>query len=375
MTSTFESERDLAVLRRRATGLIIVGLLGLVVGALFSTERAWGNLLLISCLLSGFGVGGAFFLAFHGATGARWSVPLLPAARVLVGTLPLSGLVAGVVAIAGLLYYPWARGPVAHGETFWFKNAWLSSGFFIGRTVVYALIWTIVARWLCRPRSTPCAGRSGLAIVLLALSLSGAGFDWIMSLEPLWFSTMFGVYQFSSVFLSGLAALVLLAAWRKYCESDQTVGQDQLHDMGKMLFGFSSFWMYIWFSQYMLIWYVNLSEEIPYFISRMSGLWQPVSLLNLGLNWVIPFFVLAPRPAKRNWRVMVYVCVALVVGRWLDLYVMILPPLSSDYPPCGFAELGGLLLGAGIILRYLTTDQVTAVLTREQPCGEPGVAV
>ena len=361
---------DASVLRRRATGLIVAGLAALALGAAFSVERMWGNLLLATLMLAGLGLGGAFFLAFHGVTGARWSVPLLPAARNLTGTLPLTAAAAGVVAVAGLFFYPWAHGEAAHGATFWFKNAWLSPGFFVGRTVAYVVLWTSIARSLVSTRSPVGVGRSALALVVLGLSVSAAGIDWIMSLEPLWFSTMFGAYQFAGIFVSALAALVVLTAWMKRTAAGcADAGENQLHDLGKLLFGFSCFWMYIWFSQYMLIWYVNIPEESVYFIRRMQGLWQPVTLLSIGLNWAIPFFVLLPRPAKRNWRVMVRISLAILAGRWLDLYLMILPPLSGPYPACGFTELGGLLLVAGFLLRFVTTGpcQVSAALSNLQP--------
>ena len=216
---------------------------------------------------------------------------------------------------------------------------------------------------------------AGSALVLLGLSVSFAGFDWIMSLEPLWFSTMFGVYQFAGVFVSALAALVVLTAWLKRTGAGcADVGEKQLHDLGKLLFGFSCFWMYIWFSQYMLIWYVNIPEESVYFIRRTQGLWWPVMLLNLALNWGIPFFALLPRPAKRSWRVMVRISLVILAGRWLDLYLMVLPPLSGDQPACGFAELGGLLLVAGLVTLFLTGGLKASEAGRTEPWGEPAQA-
>ncbi len=202
------------------------------------------------------------------------------------------------------------------------------------------------------------APRCAATLVLLAISISLAGFDWVMSLEPLWFSTMFGVYQFAGIFLSGLAALVLLTAWRKRSRTGGAdVDQRQLHDLGKLLFGFSCFWMYIWFSQYMLIWYVNIPEESIYFVRRTQGLWWPLMLLNVALNWGIPFFALLPRPAKRSWRVMVRVSTVIIIGHYVDLYLMLLPPVAGERPPCGWPEVGGLLLGIGFVTLYLKENR------------------
>jgi hypothetical protein len=242
--------------------------------------------------------------------------------------------------------------------------------------VAYVVSWALVARWLVSTRSPAGVGRSALALVVLGLTVSFAGFDWIMSLEPLWFSTMFGVYQFAGVFASALAALVVFTAWLKRTGAGcADVGEKQLHDLGKLLFGFSCFWMYIWFSQYMLIWYVNIPEESVYFIRRTQGLWWPVTLLNLALNWGIPFFALLPRPAKRSWRVMVRISLVILAGRWLDLYLMVLPPLAGDQPACGFAELGGLLLIAGLTARFLTTGRGAARAASAEACAEPAAAV
>lgn len=372
MNPASEPQLDRCVLRRRSTGLMIAGLAALVLGAVFSVERLWGNLLLASTMLSGFGVGGAFFLAFHGVTGARWSRPLLPAARKLTGTLPLTASAVGAVAVAGLFCYPWAHGEAAHGATFWFKNAWLSPGFFIGRSAIYVVVWAMVGWWMSSSRSPAGVARSALALVLLSLSVCLAGFDWIMSLEPLWFSTMFGAYQFAGVFVSALAALVVLTAWLKRIGAGcEDAGENQLHDLGQLLFGFSCFWMYIWFSQYMLIWYVNIPEESVYFIRRTQGLWWPLTLLNLALNWGIPFFALLPRPAKRSWRVMVRISLVVLAGRWLDLYLMVLPPLVGDQPACGWPELGGLLLVVGLVTLFLTGDLRPTEAGRAEPYGEP----
>ena len=104
---------------------------------------------------------------------------------------------------------------------------------------------------------------------------------------------------------------------------------EHLHDLGKLLLGFSCFWMYIWFSQYMLIWYSNIPEETSYFIARTRGAWGPVVVLSILLNWVVPFFVLLPKSAKRSGGVMMKVAVVVLIGRWVDLYLMVLPSFTT----------------------------------------------
>ena len=114
--------------------------------------------------------------------------------------------------------------------------------------------------------------------------------------------------------------------------------EEHLHDLGKLLIGFSCFWMYIWFSQYMLIWYSNIPEETSWFIRRTHGPWGPIVLASILLNWVVPFFVLLPRPCKRSESVMLKIAVVVLLGRWLDLYIMIFPSVTGNTPMFGLPE-------------------------------------
>ena len=167
-----------------------------------------------------------------------------------------------------------------------------------------------------------------------------------MSLEPHWYSTIFGVYNFAGLFLGGLAAIIILAVWLERMGALRHIlTEEHLLDLGRLLFAFSTFWAYIWFCQYMLIWYANFPEETGYFIHRLRGHWEPLFLLNVFLNWVVPFFVLLPRASKRSAGVLLKVSVVILLGRWLDLYLMILPPLAGAEPVFGVWEVG-LMIGA-----------------------------
>lgn len=337
---------------RWSLALVIAGVICLALAASFSVERAWGALLTAALLLTSVGLGAAFFLGFHSVTGARWSRPLIPAARRLAGTLPATGLFAGLVALTGLLFYPWTHSDFPHEDTYWFQDAWLSPGFFFMRTTAYVVIWGAVGHWMSRRYAPEHVGRSACCIVALAATVCLSAFDWVMSLEPLWFSTMFGVYQFSGIFICFLASLVIFIAW-SHRGSRQVIDTRVLHDLGKLLFGFSCFWMYIWFSQYMLIWYVNISEESVYFIRRTQDFWWPILLLSLLLNWGIPFVALLSRPSKQNWRVMFLVSLLILLGRWVDLCVAVAPAFTSRTQLYALPELGSLLLSAGLIAWFL----------------------
>jgi hypothetical protein len=179
---------------------------------------------------------------------------------------------------------------------------------------------------------------AGGFVVVFAISFTSATFDWLVSLDTAWFSTMFAVYVFSGTFVQGIAAVTcatVLLRQRGYLAN--SVSEDQLHDLGKMLFAFSTFWAYIWVCQYLLIWYGNIPEEVTHYLKRTNESWLPLFLLNFTVNWVIPFAVLLTVRAKRNPVVLLLVSVLLLAGHWLDLYLLIMPSLRS-VPQLGIRE-------------------------------------
>jgi hypothetical protein len=236
-----------------------------------------------------------------------------------------------------------------------FKGFWLNRPFFLLRGVLYVALWILLARRLVthsrrRDRGEFVGGNgrtSALFTVVFGVTFCLASFDWIMSLEPEWFSTIFGLYNFAGMFVAALALMTLQSIWlRRRGSFLGILNGEHLHDLGKLMMGFSTFWAYIHFSQYMLIWYANLPEETGYYILRREGAWGSLFLLNVAVNWLIPFLVLLPVQAKRSSSVMAKVAALLLIGRWLDLYLMVMPVVSSSQSArVGFWELG-LLAGA-----------------------------
>ena len=154
--------------------------------------------------------------------------------------------------------------------------------------------------------------------MVFAASFSVASTDWLMSLDPHWSSTIFAVYVFAGLVQLGLAVTTLMVLiLRQRGPFRAVVGESHLHDLGKLLFTFSTFWAYIWLSQYLLIWYGNLPEEVTHYMSRTSPAWIRLFLLNLVVNWVVPFLVLLPRATKRSPAVLAGVCLLILAGRWL----------------------------------------------------------
>lgn len=339
--------------------LAMLGGLALAFGAVLQPQRLWPNLLLVGFLSVGFGLGGLLLIAFHDLTGARWSSAFGCVREAMAATLPWAALTMAVILVAGLSSYPWSRAGALTGETAWFKRWWLEPGFFTARLVAYLAIWAVFAAAMVRAsrRATALGGPahagarlSAAFLVVFSLTFWLASSDWIMSLQPDWYSTAFGVYNFSGVLLAAQAAVTLLTVGlRAAGPLRNVVTRDQLHDLGTLLLSFSCFWMYIWFCQYMLIWYTNMPEETSHYASRIRGLWAPLFYANILINWAIPFAVLLPRAAKQNAGILVKVSLLVLVGRWLDVYLMILPSINADVSVIGFCEIGSMALVVGAL--------------------------
>jgi hypothetical protein len=325
-------------------GLVLLGCFAFVAGAVLAPPRAWASLLLVSCYLLGLGLGGAVLVALFYVTGAGWGVALRRVPEAMIALLPAAALGLGLVLLAYPQLYPWsdpAQGGVSLSP---FQRIWLTRPFFLLRSLVYLALWITLAFAIVRVSrrqdqtgaaalTTRNVSLSALFLVVFAVTCWLASTDWIMSLEPRWSSTIFGVYNFAGIFLSALAAVSVVAVALYWQGPFRRVLTPQhWHDLGTLLFSFSSFWMYIWFCQYLLIWYVNNPEEAVYYWRRQQPGWQVLFLLNVALNWGVPFVVLLFRPAKENPGMLLAVAASVLLGRWLDLYLMILRPVGGATP-------------------------------------------
>lgn len=364
MTSTPIAFQPRPGVARLGAALAVVGGLTFAGGLLADPAAAWAGLLLVSYYLLSLGLGCLVFVAFLYLSGAGWGVALRRLPEAAAFLVPAGCLGVALVLVCHPSLYPWygrsAEGP--HGGSA-FQQFWLSRPFFLLRALAYMILWTLFTYALVREsrrqdedgnvgRTRSSVRLSAAFLVVYGATCWLSSVDWIMSLEPEWVSTVFGVYHFSGMFLGALALVVVLAVLlERRGDLLGIVSTEHLHDLGKLLFSFSSFWMYIWFSQYMLIWYVNNPEETSYFIRRLEGGWRWLFHLNVLLNWVVPFVVLLPRWTKINRNVLLATAVVVLVGRWIDLYLMILPPLGGGpLPAFGILEAGLAAGGAGVFL-------------------------
>lgn len=366
--------------------LAAVGVATAIAGAFLAPERLWAGWLLATSYTLGLALAGLCFVAIHYTTGSTWSVAFRRVPEALSGTLPLPLAMMALLLIVHPQLYPWTTdAQLVEGaeKALAFKRLWLSWPFFIGRAVAYAAIWLFFA-WAIGTRSRR-QDRDGHArwtrenfrlsaacLICFGITVTFSSFDWLMSLEHHWFSTIFGVYNFAGLFQSGLAAIILIALWlERQGALKGVLNEGHLHDLGKLLFAFSVFWAYIWFSQYMLIWYTNMPEETGYFVRRVSHGWFPLFLLNVIVNWAVPFLVLIRRDTKRQRQVIGSVAALVLLGRWLDMFLMIHPSLFES-PAISVWDVG-LTLGAagafGFVL-MLVLSGAPAVPVHDPALGE-----
>jgi hypothetical protein len=337
--------------------LSAIGAATALTGFFLAPERLWPALLLVSFGLLGVGLAGALFIALEYVTGASWSVALRRIPESMTAALWPGAAGMALVLLGRPELYAWYNEPV-HGlpGALPFKQLWLSYPFFLARSAVYLGAWLALASAMVRTSreqdrtdNPACTVRNrklaAIFIVVFGVTLWLASYDWIMSLEPTWYSTIFPVHHFAGMFTSGMAVMaILLVSLRRAEPLRSAVQEHHLVDLGRLMAAFATFWAYIWFSQYMLVWYANLPEETEYFIRRLEPGWAWLFLLTMALSWALPFLLLLTRAAKRNPRSLAGVAILLLLGRLLDLYVMIYPPLVGGAPVFGLWE-GGILAG------------------------------
>ena len=349
-------------LRRVPALVILVACAGLLLAVGLITDRpaVWPGLLTAAIYGIGIALGAALLTAIHAVTGARWWHGLEGVHR-SVSRLLIPGVVAlGLTLVFGLSdLYPWARPEVMHHDpVIAAKAAWLSAPLFLARAVVICLCWFgIIARLNRRVADgAPLGGAGALFLIVFALTIGVAHWDWTMSLEPAWYSTMHGVYAFAGVFQGGIAAVTLLAL---HLERRGTLRltDGQAHDLGKFLFAFSFFWAYIWFCQFMLIWYANLPEEAAWYVHRESQGWSMLSWVNPLLCFAVPFVGLMTARAKKHRPTLAQIALVVLAGRWLDTWLTIAPSVG---PPPAFpiwAAAAAVVVVGGMILLVLRRQQ------------------
>jgi hypothetical protein len=196
---------------------------------------------------------------------------------------------------------------------------------------------------------------ASLFIVWFALTVgSTVPWLWMMSIDAHWYSTMYSWYNFASTFVAGMSLVALWVIYLKNKGYLELTNQEHLHDIGKFMFAFSIFWTYLWFSQFMLIWYANISEETVYFQHRIQGPYKGIFFLNLIINFICPILILMKRGAKRNYTLVTFMAVLIIFGHWIDYYQEVMGSISKNHVTLGWLDFGTAAFFVGMIILFVS---------------------
>jgi hypothetical protein len=321
----------------------IVGLVGTVAGYAVDQNRFYESYLTAFTCWTSIALGAWFFVMIQYLTGSAWSVTVRRFMETMMVTLPLGAVLFIPVFLGVHHLYEWADNPTIRAE--FVKNgkaSYMSPNWFLIRAVIYFAIWSVWSYKIYSnsteqdetksiERMHSCSRWSAPGLLVSMLSVTLASFDWLVSLDPHWYSTIFGIYIFSGGAWAFFAVLTLLCqAFRNAGVLRNSINIEHYHDLGKWQFALTVFWTYIAFSQYLLIWYANIPEETIFFKHRFHGSWWWVSLLILLGHFVIPFLVLLSRGAKRNLTILKVAAIWVLFMHYVDHYWLVMPNFNRE---------------------------------------------
>ncbi len=379
-------------------GVLAIAVLFIAFGSssdVHKQARFWASLLQNSVYFLLVVNAAMFFICATTLAWGGWQMAFRRVSEAISSAVPIIGVISGVILMAICFggnheIYHWARPKSELDETILYKSGFLNKGFFGVWTVITIGGWWLLGRKMrMLSRSiddTPLDTEAGkkyiwkntvwaaVYIVFFALTImSSIPWLWLMSIDAHWYSTMYSWYTFASTFVAGIALITLFVVFLKNNNYLELVNQEHLHDLGKFLFAFSIFWTYLWFSQFMLIWYSNQPEETIYFINRIgnqarSSPYAGIFWLMFLMNFLAPILILMSKPAKRNYATITFMSLLILFGHWLDFYQMVFPGPSPDKVPMMIADFGVGLGFVGLIM-YVTARTLSRspLLARNHP--------
>ena len=382
--------------RTVSLALMLVGVVSIIIGFLMygmgeHDNRFWGTMLynsiyfLLVCNASMFFIC-ATTLAFGG-----WQTSFRRVPEAISSVAPYLGGFAFIILMVLVFghkhVYHWTDSvAVEHDPILKGKSSFLSPTFFTIWTILTIGIWSVLGykmRKLSRdldnnPPGTVEAGRkyiftntvwASLFMVWFVLTvMSTTPWLWLMSIDAHWYSTMYSWYTFGSSFVAGIALITIFVIYLKNKGYLELTNEEHLHDLGKFQFAFSIFWTYLWFSQFMLIWYANMPEETVYFKPRLQGPYAPIFWLNLIINFLAPLLIYMRRSTKRNWTLVTFMSALILFGHWLDFYQMVMPSLFPNEVELNLFDFGVALGFLGVIM-FLAGKTLTqhSLIPRNHP--------
>ena len=391
--------------KKWSIGLMIVGALSLLIGIFalqpgagshgdnVNSTRFWAVLLQNSIYWLLLVNTAMFFISITTLAMGGWQVAFRRVTEAISSLVPVLGLLTLIVILCIVFghrtdIYPWLdKHHVETDKILKGKSGFLNPTFYTIASVLTIGLWAFIGRKM-RQMSIESDQRGAMDyetgkrwigknitwgaafIVVFTLTVgSSTPWLWLMSIDPHWFSTMYSWYTFASTFVSGISLIVLFVIYLKNRGELEYVTDEHLHDLGKFMFAFSIFWTYLWFSQYMLIWYSNQPEETIYFIQRIgtaehAGPYKGIFFFNLIVNFVAPILILMKKATKRNYTIMTFMAVLIIFGHWIDFYQMVMPGTVKGNPHMSWYEFGIPLGFVGLIMwgvgRYLSKYPMVA---------------
>ena len=360
-------------------GILSVILLYITHGAssdAHESARFWASLLQNSVYFLLVVNAAMFFICATTLAWGGWQISFRRVSEAISASVPVIGVISVVILLAILFsdnhtIYHWADTEhVKHDAILNHKKGFLNKGFFTVWTILTVVLWSLLG-WKMRSLSRQSdAGKmsveegkkymwtntvwAALYLVVFALTvMSTIPWLWLMSIDAHWYSTMYSWYTFASTFVAGMALITLFVVYLKNQGYLEYTNEEHLHDLGKFMFAFSVFWTYLWFSQYMLIWYANIPEETKYFEPRVQGPYKGLFFLNLIINFLSPLLILMTRDSKRNYTIITFMAALIIFGHWIDFFQMVHPAISGDHVPMMLYDFGIALGFVGLIM-FLT---------------------
>lgn len=357
VTATLEANGDSIELSESAGGIansaLVIGLAGIVAalalgGGLYGKQFQHSYLTAYMWALS-ISVGGIWWVTLQHLFGSRASVVMRRTGEIIATSVWVMALLSLPILVPALMMhsdslFPWISEEYMHSNhALESKASYFVSGFVAARMVVYFAAWILISNfWLKKSVEQEktvgdvafykrLQGNAAPAMIVFALVVTFCAMDFLMSLDPIWFSTIFGIYYFATCVLTFHCVLALTLMWLQSTgHLKKSVTIEHYHDVGKMMFAFTAFWTYICFSQFMLIWYANIPEETHWFHMRLEGTWKDASLLLVAVHFVIPFFGMMSRSMKRNTGRLRFWAVYVLAVCWFDMYWLIAPNLHKE---------------------------------------------
>jgi len=337
-------------------------------------NKPWSNLLVNSFWALALGLGALFFMAVQYAAQVGWSVVILRVLEAMSSFIWVPGLVILIIILTGWGHiggnhvYHWMAEGIMDPDSPNYdsiiagKQGYLNGLFFTIRAIIYLVGW-VGAAYMIRKMSlrSDQAGVDYQAnwkkmrnlgagfLVFFAVTSSTSAWDWVMSIDTHWFSTLFGWYVFATMFVSALTALMMIVMYLKKKGYLPEVNKSHIQDIAKFMFAFSIFWTYLWFSQFMLIWYSNIPEEVTYYMARF-GEYKGLFFTMLVMNFLFPILVLMSRDSKRNFGFIFTAGIVILFGHWLDIFIMIMPGTVGSHWTLGLVQLGTMLGFVGLFI-------------------------